>query len=91
MKTLEGACALVFKIAPRLADLNPIKNFFALINKTFRKQVIDKNIFREVYDVFVTRGRETILNFSIPKIDRIIESMDKRITLIMESKGCRIK
>ena len=60
-------------------------------DKTLRKQVIEENIVRETYDEFVTRVRETMLNFSIPKIDRIIESMDKRITLIMESKGCRMK
>ena len=56
-----------------------------------RKQVTEENIVWETYDEFVTRVQETMLNFSIPKIDRIIESMDKRITLIMESKGCRIK
>ena len=46
-----------------------------------RKQVTEENIVWETYDEFVTRVQETILNFSIPKIDRIIESMDKRITL----------
>ena len=57
-----------------------------------RKQVTEENIVWETYDEFVTRVQETMLNFSIPKIDRIIESMDKRITLIMEkSKGCRMK
>ena len=45
----------------------------------------------ETYGEFVTRVRETMLNFSIAKTDRIIESMDKRITLIMESKGCNIR
>ena len=56
-----------------------------------RKQVTEENIVWETYDEFVTRVQETMLNFSIPKIDRIIESMDKRMTLIMESEGCRIK
>ena len=92
LKALEDVGALVFKIPPpRSADLNPIENLFALVTKTLRKQVIEENIVRETNDEFVTRVRETMLNFSIPKIDRIIDSMDKRITLIMESKGCRIK
>ena len=56
-----------------------------------RKQVTEENIVWETYDEFVTRVQETMLNFSIPKIDGVIESMDKRITLIMESEGCRIK
>ena len=91
LKTLEDVGALVFKITPRSPDLNPIENFFTLVTRTYRKQVIEKNIVRETYDEFVTRVRETMRNFSIPKIDRIIESMDKKITLIMKSKGCRIK
>ena len=91
LKALEDVGALVFKIPPRSPDLNPIENFFALVTKTLRKQVIEENIVRETYDEFVTRVREIMLNFSVPKIYRIIESMDKRISLIMESKGCRIK
>ena len=81
LKALEDVGALVFKIPPRLPDLNPIENLFALVTKTLRKQVIEENIVRETYDEFVTRVRETMVNFNIPKIDRIIESMDKRITL----------
>ena len=91
LKALEDNGALVFKIPPSWPDLNLIENFFALVTKALRKQVTEENIVRETFDEFVTRVREIILNFSIPKIDRIIESMDKRITLITESKGCRIK
>ena len=92
LKALEDVGALVFKIPPRSPDLNPIENFFALVTKTLRKQVIEENIVKETYDEFVKRVQETMLNFSIPKIDRIFDSVDKRITLIMESsKGCRIK
>ena len=50
-----------------------------------RSQFIEENIVREMYDEFVRRLRDTILNLSILKIDRIIESMDKGITLILES------
>ena len=91
LKALKDVGALVFKIAPRSPDLNPIENLYTLVTKTLRKQIIKENIVRETYDEFVTRVREAMLNFSIPKIDRIIESMDKRIPLIMGSKGRRIK
>ena len=70
LKALEDVGALVFKIPPRSPDLNPIENFFVLVTKTFRKQVIKNNIVRETYDEFVTKAQETMLNFSIPKIDR---------------------
>ena len=44
LKALEDVGELVFKIPPRLPDLNPIKNFFTLVTKTLRKQVIKENI-----------------------------------------------
>ena len=70
LKALEDVGALVFEIPPRSPDLNPIENFFVLVTKTFCKQVIKNNIVRETYDEFVTKVQETMLNFSIPKIDR---------------------
>ena len=71
LKALKDVSALVFKIPPRSPDLNPIKNFFAMVTKTLRKQVIEENIVRETYE-FLTRVRETMLNFSIDMIvDRI--------------------
>ena len=76
LKALEDVGALVFKMPPRFLDLNLIGNFFALVTKTLRKQAIEKNIVRETYDEFLIRVREKVMNFSIPKTDRIIESMD---------------
>ena len=70
--------------------LNLSKTFFLLVTKTLRKQVVKDNIVRKTYDEFVTRVRETILSFIIAKLDRINEPMNKRVTLIMKDKGCRI-
>ena len=84
-KVLEDVGALVFKIPPPSPDLNLIENIVALVTKALRKQFIKENVVREMYDEFVRRLRDTILNSSILKIDRIIESMDKGITLILES------
>ena len=86
---LEDVGALFFKLPPRSPDLNLIKNIFALVTKTLRKQVIENNVIRETRNEM--RVRETILSLTIAKIVRIIKSTDKRITLIMESKGCRIR
>ena len=54
LNALENVDALVFKIPPRSPDLNPFKNFFALVAKTLRTQVIEENIVRETYDEVVT-------------------------------------
>ena len=85
LKVLEEVGALVSKIPPRSPDLNLIENILALVTKALHKQFIEENIVREMYDEFVRRLWDTILNLSILKIDRIIESMDKGITLILES------
>ena len=60
-KALEDIGALVFKIPTRSPDYNPIENFFALVTKTLRKQVIEENIVRETRrssrpEVFLGKG-----------------------------------
>ena len=54
--------------------------------KQFVSGLSKKNIVRETYDGFVISVREIILGFSVENIHKIIESMVKTKTLIMESK-----
>jgi len=91
LKALENIGGIVFKIPARSPDLNPIENFFGIVTKELRKQVLQNNIVRETFDEFVQRVRETMLTFSVDKIDKIIESMDKRVGMVLAQKGCRIK
>ena len=90
-QVFENMGATVVSIPPRSPDLNPIENFFNLIGEEIQKDTKAKKITRETFDEFSTRVRGIIVNYPIRKIDKIIESMDKRINLVIEVKGNRIK
>ena len=52
---------------------------------------IDKKITRESFEEISQRVKETMLSFSSKEVDKIIDSMDKRITAVMKGKGQRTK
>ena len=64
---------------PRSPDINPIKNFFKLIKDRLTKDAITNNITWESFQQFSKHVRETILSMDKAVIDKIIESMNKRM------------
>lgn len=90
-KAFEEIEALIFKIPPRSPDLNPIENFFHLVTKKLKRQVIENKIEAETKAEFKERVKNTMLNFDIQKIDKIIESMDRRVDAVIDGNGCRTK
>ena len=91
MDAIDEVNAKLFSIPSRSPDLNPIENFFHLINNELRRQVLEENIMKETFESFSARVKETMLNFPIATIDKLIESMAKRIDLVLRSEGMRIK
>ena len=83
--------ALLFSIPPRSPDINPIENVFHLIKMKLKDDAVEKQITKETFSEFSERCKETMLNFSIEAIDRTINSMDKRMTMIIKAKGKRIR
>ena len=81
----------IFPIPARSPDLNPIENFFHLVNRRLQSEAISKNITRETFEEFSTRVMNCVFNFPASQIDKIIDSMDKRIGLVISCKGQRIK
>ena len=79
------------KIPPRSPDLNPAENFFHLIKRELKKQAIEYQITSETIDEFKARVMNLMENFPSEKIDKIIDTMDKRIGLILKNNGRRIK
>ena len=55
------------------------------------KQVLELNITHETYEKFSERVMTTIKNMPVGVVDKIIESMDSRISLVIFSKGQRTK
>lgn len=81
----------LFKIPPRSPDLNPIENFFHLVGKDLKKDAIDSSIETESFNAFCERIEKTLYSFPHEVIDRTIESMSKRIDMVIANGGHRTK
>ncbi len=81
----------VFKIPARSPDLNPIENLFNTIKKSLRQQALDRQIERETFEEFSARVKQTLLDYPSDNIDKIINSMDKRVDSIIKTGGYRTK
>lgn len=90
-KMYDKVGALVFSIPPRSPDINCIENFFHLVGMKLKQDTIDKNITQETYEQFTKRVKTIIKSYPIEKIDKLIDTMDKRIEMIIKAKGRRIK
>lgn len=90
-EAMESIGCKLFKIPARSPDLNPIVNIFHLISNQLKRDALDKGIKKENYSQFCSRDKKTCLNFSSETIDKTIDSMPKRINLIIKSKGLRTK
>lgn len=90
-KVLGRLSATVFNIPPRSPDLNPIENVFKLLGDQLRDDALEQNIERETFREFRRRVVKTLLQIPANVIDRIIESMPKRIDSIIRARGGRLK
>ena len=90
-EAMDSVGCRVFKIPARSPDLNPIENIFHLIGKQLKKDALEKKLNRETYSQFCTRVRRTVKNFSSEIIDHTIDSMPRRIDMVIKNKGQRTK
>lgn len=81
----------LFKIPARSPDINCIENVFHAMRKAIQKDAIDRNITKESFRQFQARCAHIIRNFDVAFINKVIESMPKRIRLIKERNGQRIR
>ena len=86
----ERANAELVAIPSKSPELNPAENLFKAVREDLRTEAQEKEIERETFAEFKERVRDKILSFPVPKINNLIESMDKRLRLIIERKGQRL-
>ena len=91
LEVMERVGCRLFKIPARSPDLNPIENIFHLIGKRLREQALKNRIERETFQQFVNRAVHMCLTFPSDIIDKTIESMPKRIDMVIKNKGGRTK
>ena len=90
-RAMKVAKSELLLIPPRSPDLNPIENIFHKVRAKLDEEALNNNITKENFDQFKTRLFRTINSVPIEYIDKIIESMNKRIDMIIENKGDRLK
>ena len=78
-------------IPPRSPDINPIENFFGIVKQALHRDALERQINVEMMDQFESRIERTMNEVPTATIDKIIESMNKRMKIITECKGERTK
>ena len=80
-----------FSIPPRSPDINPIENIFHQVKRKFNSDALEKHIEYKNFENFSKRVKQTMEDFPKDVTDKTIESMNKRIGLIIKCKGQRTK
>ncbi len=88
---LDDVNAKLFSIPPRSPDINPIENLFHLIQSKLDRDALDQNITKETFERFSERVKQTMESYPVDTIDKIIDSMDKRMADIIKCNGQRLK
>ena len=91
IKAMADVNAHLFRIPSRSPDLNPIENIFHLASKQIRDDARKYKIYDETYEHFAARCKQALLQFPHEIIDKTVASMNKRIDLVIQGKGQRIK
>ena len=90
-RAIASVGGTIFSIPPRSPDLNPIENFFHTVSRELQAQAIRRNITSETFEEFSTRVIECLKGYEAKEIDKIINSMEGRIDMVLKRKGQRIK
>ena len=80
-----------FDIPPRSPDCNPCENIFNFAKMKLHNDALEQNITQETFEEYSSRIRQTLLNLPIEYIDKTIDTMDRRMSLIIKGRGKRIK
>ena len=80
-----------FSIPARSPDLKPIKNIFHIVKKKMHQDAFDIKIEREDFKEFSAQVKKTRESVPVDVVDRTIQSMDKRIDLIVKRKEQRTR
>ena len=81
----------IFSIPARSPDINPIENMFHIVRKRLAEHAKTNNLYHETYQQFSSRVIETIKSIPIDYINKTIDSLPKRMEMVVKSKGHRIK
>ena len=90
-RALEKIGVQLFAIPLHSPDINPIENLFYLVQKRLDVQALSKSITQKYFIQFFARIKNTLQKFLLHTINKIIESMNARMSVIIKYKDQRIK
>lgn len=88
---LKEMGAELSSIPARSPHIYPIENVFNLVKKQLHMQALQNNITQETYKEFCIPVINTIAQFPSKRIDTVIDTLDRRMDLIVKKNGNRIK
>ena len=91
MRAIDRISAKKMGIPARSPDLNPIENVFHLVKRKLQDDAIEQQITKESFDEFSQRVRDVLFNFPVQTINNIIDSMPRRLKMVIKRKGQRIR
>ena len=80
-----------FGIPARSPDMNPIENVFNYVKAELHSQALEQNITFENFDEYSNRVKQTLEKVPIEYINKTINTMNKRMDMVIKRKGKRIK
>ena len=88
---MDTVASVKISIPSRSSDFNPIRNIFDYVKSELRTQAFEKNTNNEIIKQFSIRVKHTFENTPTKYIDKTIKSIPKRMSMVIKSKGQRIK
>ena len=71
--------------------MNVTENLFSMVERALRQDTLQQVTTRESYEKFSARVKEIVMSISHDYINRTIESLNKRMDDVANSKGQRNK
>ena len=90
-KACNGTAWYPFVLYPTSPDINPIENLFNQVGRKLTKDALQHQITDESFEQFSERVKRTLEAYPYGVIDKIIESMNKRMGLVNKAKGQCVK
>lgn len=81
----------LFPIPPRSPDLNIIENMFNFVKKDLRQDALKLQLTRESKEEFKQRIRRKLGSYSPSRVNKLVDSLPRRISQLIASKGNRLK
>ena len=88
---MDTVGAIKFSIPSHPPDFNPIENIFNYVKRELLTQAFKKNLSYETFKQFFIRVKHTLENMPTKYIDKAIDSMTKRMLMVVKLKGQRMK